>query len=76
MVTVLMLWTAFASVFSLLLGYSRVPYAAALEGDFQGVREACTRSITFHMCRCSGSAGRRPPLLRYCGLPTSWPRWS
>jgi len=34
LVTILMLWTAFASVFSLLLGYSRVPYAAALEGDF------------------------------------------
>ena len=33
-ITVLMLWTAFASVFSLLLGYSRVPYAAALEGDY------------------------------------------
>ena len=27
-------WTAFASVFSLLLGYSRVPYAAALDGNF------------------------------------------
>lgn len=34
LVTILMLWTAFASVFSLLLGYSRVPYAAALEGDY------------------------------------------
>ena len=33
-VTVLMLWTAFASVFSLLLGYSRVTYAAALEGEY------------------------------------------
>jgi basic amino acid/polyamine antiporter, APA family len=33
-VTIMMLWTAFASVFSLLLGYSRVPYAAALEGDY------------------------------------------
>ncbi len=33
-VTVLIIWTAFASVFSLLLGYSRVPYAAALEGDY------------------------------------------
>jgi amino acid transporter len=32
--TVLIMWTAFASVFSLLLGYSRVPYAAALEGDY------------------------------------------
>jgi amino acid transporter len=28
------MWTAFASVFSLLLGYSRVPYAAALDGDY------------------------------------------
>ena len=33
-VTVLILWTAFASVFALLLGYSRIPYAAALEGHF------------------------------------------
>src|SRR3954463_5971921 len=33
-ITVLIVWTAFASVFSLLLGYSRVPYAAALDGNF------------------------------------------
>jgi APA family basic amino acid/polyamine antiporter len=33
-VTVLIMWTAFASVCSLLLGYSRVPYAAAKEGDY------------------------------------------
>lgn len=33
-VTVLIMWTAFASVFSLLLGYSRVPYAAALDGNY------------------------------------------
>jgi basic amino acid/polyamine antiporter, APA family len=33
-VTALVMWTAFASVFSLLLGYSRVPYAAALDGNF------------------------------------------
>jgi amino acid transporter len=32
--TVLVLWTAFGSVFALLLGYSRVPYAAAREGYF------------------------------------------
>jgi basic amino acid/polyamine antiporter, APA family len=32
--TVMVLWTAFASVFALVLGYSRVPYAAALEGHF------------------------------------------
>lgn len=33
-VTVLILWTAFASIFALLLGYSRVPYAAALDGNY------------------------------------------
>jgi len=30
----LVMWAAFASVFSLLLGYSRVPYAAALDGNY------------------------------------------
>jgi basic amino acid/polyamine antiporter, APA family len=32
--TALIMWTAFASVFSLLLGYSRVPYAAAQDGNY------------------------------------------
>jgi amino acid transporter len=32
--TVMVLWTAFASCFSLLLGYSRIPYAAARDGNF------------------------------------------
>ena len=32
--TILVLWTGFASVFALLLGYSRIPYAAALDGTF------------------------------------------
>jgi amino acid transporter len=32
--TVMVLWIALASVFSVLLGYSRVPYAAALDGNF------------------------------------------
>jgi len=31
---VLVMWVAFASVFSLLLGYSRVPYAAALDNNY------------------------------------------
>ncbi|HUH63311.1 MAG TPA: APC family permease [Terracidiphilus sp.] len=30
----LIIWTAFSSVFSLLLGYSRVPYAAARDGNY------------------------------------------
>ena len=32
--TLLVLWTAFGSVFALLLGYSRIPYAAAQSGYF------------------------------------------
>lgn len=32
--TLLLLWIAFSSVFSLLLGYSRIPYAAAIDGNF------------------------------------------
>jgi APA family basic amino acid/polyamine antiporter len=35
--TLLVLWTALASVFALLFGYSRIPYAAALKGDFFSV---------------------------------------
>jgi len=34
LVTGLVMWTAFASVFSLMLGYSRVLYAAALDGNY------------------------------------------
>ena len=34
LVTALVMWTAFASVFSLMLGYSRVPYAAARDGNY------------------------------------------
>jgi amino acid transporter len=32
--TIFVLWTAFSSVFALLLGYSRIPYAAAMDGYF------------------------------------------
>jgi amino acid transporter len=35
--TLLVMWTALASVFSLMLGYSRVPYAAALDGNYFGI---------------------------------------
>ena len=33
-VTVMIMWTSMASVFALMLGYSRIPYAAALDGLF------------------------------------------
>jgi amino acid transporter len=32
--TVLVLWTAFGSIFALMLGYSRIPFAAAQDGCF------------------------------------------
>jgi amino acid transporter len=34
LVALLVMWTAFASVFSLLVGYSRIPFAAARDGNF------------------------------------------
>ena len=34
LMTVLMLWIAFSSVFSVLLGYTRIPYAAAADDNF------------------------------------------
>jgi len=41
--TGLIMWTAFASVFSLLLGYSRVPYAAAADGNYFRPSPSCIR---------------------------------
>ena len=38
----LVMVTAFASVFSLLLGYSRIPYAAARDGNFFTGLDECT----------------------------------
>jgi len=35
--TVFILWIAFASLFAVMLGYSRVPYAAAVDGNFFAV---------------------------------------
>lgn len=37
LVSLLVIWTAFASVFSLLAGYSRIPFAAARDGNFFSV---------------------------------------
>ena len=34
LMTILILWTTFASVFAVMLGYSRVPFAAAVDGRF------------------------------------------
>lgn len=35
--TIMVLWIAFSSLFAVMLGYSRIPYAAALDGNFFSV---------------------------------------
>ncbi|MDD8017726.1 MAG: APC family permease [Bacteroidota bacterium] len=35
--TILVLWIAFSSLFAVMLGYSRIPYAAAVDGNFFSV---------------------------------------
>src|SRR2546423_4688853 len=42
--TALIMWTAFASVFALLLGYSRVPYAAARDANGRSAQLRARRS--------------------------------
>src|SRR5437763_6834075 len=48
-VSVLILWTAFASIFSLMLGYSRILYAAARDNNFFSIfaRLHATKSYPF-----------------------------
>ena len=54
--TLMILWTAFGSVFALLLGYSRIPYAAARDGYFFKPfgRLHPTRVFPTSRCSCSG----------------------
>ena len=46
-VSVLVIWTAFASVFSLLAGYSRIPFAAARDGNFFRIFETVDEKGNF-----------------------------
>ena len=50
--TVLILITALGSVFAAMLGYSRVPYAAALDGNFFSVFARVHPKKHFPTCRC------------------------
>jgi amino acid transporter len=47
LVSILVIWTAFASVFSLLAGYSRIPFAAARDGNFFSVFQTVTERRKF-----------------------------
>jgi amino acid transporter len=52
--TWLILWTAIACMFSITLGYSRIPFAAARSGDFLSHSVTCTRpeGIRWSLCWC------------------------
>ena len=58
-VTLLVLWTAFASVFALLLGYSRIIWAAANAGTSFRCLQSFTRAASFRMSPCWCSAESR-----------------
>ena len=53
----LVMMAAFSGVFSLLLGYSRIPYAAARDGNYFRILGSCTRRA-FPMFLCWRWVGR------------------
>ncbi len=63
LVTALIMWTAFGSVFSLLLGYSRVPYAAALDGNYFAIFGRLHPKHRFPLCLSAGARGGGDGLL-------------
>ena len=51
--TALILFVTASSLYAVILGYSRIPFAAARDGQFFRVFGArCTRRSTFRTCRC------------------------
>ena len=66
--TAAILWTGFGSVFALLLGYSRIPYAAAKDGNFfKRLRPAPSRRSRSRTSRCWSSAP-----FRSCAASSRW----
>ena len=51
--TLMIVWTAFASVFAAMLGYSRIPFAAARAGDFFKAFASCIPPGSFRTDPCS-----------------------
>jgi APA family basic amino acid/polyamine antiporter len=47
LVSLLVIWTAFASVFALLAGYSRIPFAAARDGNFFSIFQTVHKDRKF-----------------------------
>ena len=59
--TALILWTSLACMFAITLGYSRIPYAAARQGDFFrvfGVLHGRGRFPVVSLAALGGSDGR------------------
>jgi amino acid transporter len=74
--TIMILWIAFGSLFALTLGYSRIPYAAAVDGTFFSVFGACIRWSTSPTFPCWRLA--RPASCSACCFPnarSSTPSW-
>ena len=70
--TAAILWTGFGSVFALLLGYSRIPYAAAKDGNFfSDLRPAPSHASRSRTSRCWSSAP-----FRSCAASFRWDRSS
>jgi len=53
--TIMVLWTAFASCFALMLGYSRIPFAAARDGNFFSIFAQVHPSKKFPHFPCCSS---------------------
>ena len=70
-VALLVVWTAFASVYALLLGYSRVPYAAALDDNYFRIFAHVHPRHRIPQC-LAADAGRQS---RWCSACCSWLIW-
>jgi hypothetical protein len=69
----LILFVAAASLYATILGYSRVPYAAARDGDFFRVFAHVHPTKRFRTCRSSTDRARLDPvLLLHAGQLVSW----
>ena len=75
LVTILVIWAAFASVFSLILGYSRVPYAAALDGNYFRAFARVHPRLRFPVRLASGIGRRRDLVLLSFFRSMSLPHW-
>ena len=63
---------AFASMFTLLLGYSRIPFAAARDGNFFAVLGRLHETRGFRTRRCCISGARRCSAVSFRSMGNRW----